>query len=375
MKKFMKNTQGFTLVELIVVIAILGILAGVGTVGYSGYIKKANMAADEQLAATVTQAYAIACLENGVDAVDTMAEDIPADKLHEGVDVTSHAAVAAKIEEAYEKYFAGNESAELKAVSVLYFDKGVFKADDSVISELDFGNTGLKLKFNSRHVNALKGSVFFTMGTDNLLNKVNDVADVAKDLTPLQNNLFENEEFIAFIGDAVGMPGKSKDELQAAAGSLGLNWETLKANAAVLYAANNSTKMSQSEISSILSSGGDPLDKIGNVISSNNDDVGSGLAVASMYYGMYVAHAGIDNAPSNPMDVMTAIKNDSTFAAYVNSADGQKALEGYLGAMNMINDNTNNSAAVLELLKNGFNSSDLKTAVSTATGSNAQQGS
>lgn len=64
MKKFWKKTEGFTLVELIVVIAILGILAGVGTVGYSGYIKKANMAADEQLIASVRQAGELGTLMN-----------------------------------------------------------------------------------------------------------------------------------------------------------------------------------------------------------------------------------------------------------------------------------------------------------------------
>ncbi|MGN0985790.1 MAG: type II secretion system protein [Candidatus Enterenecus sp.] len=47
---------GFTLVELIVVIAILAILAGVGTVAYSGYVKRANQAADEALISEIKYA-------------------------------------------------------------------------------------------------------------------------------------------------------------------------------------------------------------------------------------------------------------------------------------------------------------------------------
>ena len=44
MKKF-GSKSGFTLVELVVVMAILGILAGIAVPAYSGYIKKAHDAA------------------------------------------------------------------------------------------------------------------------------------------------------------------------------------------------------------------------------------------------------------------------------------------------------------------------------------------
>lgn len=46
MKK--KSKKGFTLVELLVVIAILAILATVSIVGYTSFIGKANQSVDEQ---------------------------------------------------------------------------------------------------------------------------------------------------------------------------------------------------------------------------------------------------------------------------------------------------------------------------------------
>lgn len=52
----LKSKAGFTLVELIVVIAILAILAGVGTAAYTGYINKAKEAADMQVLASVNTA-------------------------------------------------------------------------------------------------------------------------------------------------------------------------------------------------------------------------------------------------------------------------------------------------------------------------------
>ena len=121
MRKFFRKTEGFTLVELIVVIAILGILAGIGTVGYSGYMKKANEAADNQLLSALNSAFAVACIENGVDA--NSIADNGVSETWSGKKVTGVSLYNAE----FVKYYGDGVNAEFKYFTDLEFEGGVFK--------------------------------------------------------------------------------------------------------------------------------------------------------------------------------------------------------------------------------------------------------
>lgn len=66
-QKMLKNKKGFTLVELIVVIAILGILATIAIPKYSGMRNKAEQVADEQAIVAMNKSIKLYAVEKDND--------------------------------------------------------------------------------------------------------------------------------------------------------------------------------------------------------------------------------------------------------------------------------------------------------------------
>lgn len=73
MKKQMKNKKGFTLIELIVVIAILGILAAIAIPRFAGFTDKAKQGNDDQYLALVANNVRIMLAEGTISGGGTAA--------------------------------------------------------------------------------------------------------------------------------------------------------------------------------------------------------------------------------------------------------------------------------------------------------------
>ena len=406
MKKFWKKSEGFTLVELIVVIAILGILAGVGTVGYSGYIKKANMAADQQLVAAINQAYAIACVENGVDAAKTTASNITIgdDKTVAAADiqVTDPAEKADAIEAAFAKYFAGNESAAFKVAETLNFKRdkgGVFEADFTEADTVEATYAGSKLSFSATDIANVNGSTFMNAstlgGASGLMNKVNDVTNFAAALTMGQggaqfmDQVYQDSNFQKYLLDTfrIDTTGMTEAEIEEALDSKLIGFAQqinpdpnmaaesiakVRANVAVMYAAQNAAKMDQDTVIALLSG-----DDAKGAILSTLDGTGANakqdaFAQAALAYGMYTAFAhssfGSQEAQNkSAFDAMMDLNNPQ-FKAYLADEQAKTDLQGYMSALNMINSGAKDSAAVDQMVVKGFNDTELVEALEGVLG-------
>ena len=318
------SAGGFTLVELIVVIAILAILAGVAIPAYSGYIKKAQTAGDLQLLDAINTAFAVACLENGYAPNEVSTGNLPVKT--DGTIGTFKTITAdgknitAAVQASFDIYFADNKTSTFKSFTLLTFDKeeGVFVASE--------GSGNMTQEQIQVQVDRYSTSNLFG-NEDKLLESVETISDLLVDE-------LDNINVADFMVEG---------DYEAFCAKYGITDETDKtevANALVMYTASKTQGVKASDIN---------VNDLDSVINEYGY-----IPTAAMMYGVISGYANSDYAsdefkasyqtpPTGVTDVLNLVstmQNDPNFMDYYNNS-GDKGLnadlDGYLAAMEIVN--------------------------------------
>ena len=352
-----RANDGFTLVELIVVIAILAILGGVAIPAYSGYVTKAKRAGDEALLAELNMAFASACAING--------------ESHIGRDDVSVALTSGK------EASVSTSNSDFESVFVSLYEGGTFEVFESlrytrVNGLIEEGGKfsavfdTLKDMFGDAIANKIIGTALGGLGTEVLFDQMNGAMDLAGNLG------LSNMGGMDFLKAYYGYLGLNLDDydlddeedgqrLEAALNeklaALGVNDATASTHAIAMYAAQNSANLSTSDLSSLLSNNNSTEDLQNN---ANANTLAQSAAVYALYLSWYKETNG--TAPTEQtLDIMSEALTNSDFANWVSTnSNAQTELDAYKTYMEIVNEAAKDDNTRNEILANGFNNQELE---------------